>query len=114
VFFALATAIFFAWRAAGIFAYCHALLVICLPRVYLGFHHPTDILAGAILGVGIATAVCMEASRKFVAQYTTPWLQSSPGTFYACLFLLTYQIADIFESMRYFNHFFFHYFKTHV
>jgi undecaprenyl-diphosphatase len=100
VFFALATSIFFAWRAAGIFAFCHVFVIICLPRIYLGYHHPTDILGGAAIGIGIACLGRLGPVRDAASRAMTPWLQRSPGSFYACLFVITFQIATLFEGMR--------------
>lgn len=54
VFFALATSIFFVWRAAGIAALVYVFLFIAMPRLYLGFHYPTDILGGALIGIALA------------------------------------------------------------
>jgi hypothetical protein len=42
-------------RGAGILALSHTLLVVSLPRVYMGFHYPTDSLAGAVISVGLAS-----------------------------------------------------------
>jgi undecaprenyl-diphosphatase len=106
IFFALAMAILFTWRAAGIVALCHVLVFICLPRIYLGFHYPTDILAGAAIGIAIASLSRFLVVREAVARFAVPWLKDSPATFYACLFILTFQIATIFESTRAIGHFF--------
>lgn len=57
LFFAVATAVFLSHRAIGSFALAWALVVTCLPRVYFGLHYPSDILAGAALGIAVmATA----------------------------------------------------------
>src|SRR5712692_3603324 len=44
LFFALAS-LFFVWRPLGIFGFLYALVFIILPRLYLGIHWPTDIIA---------------------------------------------------------------------
>lgn len=113
VFFALATAIFFAWRRAGILAFCYVAFIICLPRIYLGFHHPTDILGGAAIGVAIAWLAALEPVRKAVSRMATPWLERSPGSFYACLFIMTFQIATLFDGMRKIAQVLFQFFKMH-
>ena len=52
LFFTLAVGIYFASRRAGWFCFIYySLLFICLPRVYLGEHYPTDIVAGAAIGM---------------------------------------------------------------
>src|SRR5690606_22988918 len=50
LFFALATGVYLISKRAGILALIYALVVICLPRIYLGIHYPSDILGGATLG----------------------------------------------------------------
>lgn len=113
VFFALATAIFFAWRTAGIFALCYVFLVICMPRLYLGFHYPTDLLVGAVIGFGTASLGRVSVLRKAVGIAAERWLERSPGTFYGFFFILTFQIATIFDSAREIVHFFFLLIKPH-
>lgn len=54
--FAIATAVFFVHRKAGIVFLCIA-GVISVSRVIAGVHWPSDILAGAILGIGTAWAL---------------------------------------------------------
>lgn len=100
VFFALATSIWFVSRAAGAFALCYTTVVVCLTRVYLGIHYPTDMLAGAILGIGIARLAKIPAVRIQLSRTAMEWLEKSPGLFYAFFFLLTFQIATIFDPAR--------------
>ena len=87
-------------------------IFICLPRIYLGYHYPTDVLAGASIGIAIASLSQFIAVRQKVARFAVPWLEYSPGSFYACLFLVTFQISTIFESLREIIHFGFQLFKT--
>jgi undecaprenyl-diphosphatase len=114
VFFALATSIFFAWRAAGIVALCHVFLFICLPRLYLGLHYPTDLLTGALIGIALASIARVRVVRESIGRFAMPWLEHSPGSFYACLFVMTLQIATLFQSMREIAHFFFWLFRPHI
>lgn len=101
LFFALATGILLTSRKIGILVITYVLVVICFPRVYLGLHYPTDILGGALIGIGIAWLVisCKQISRH-ITQTALHWLSKEPGSFYACFFLLTYQIAVLFDPIR--------------
>jgi undecaprenyl-diphosphatase len=100
LFFALATSIFFVSRGAGILALSHAFVVVSLPRVYMGFHYPTDILAGAVIGVGSASLAKISAVRASVTRPAMYWLERFPGAFYAFLFLLTFLITVVFDPLR--------------
>jgi undecaprenyl-diphosphatase len=106
VFFALAACIFFVWRAAGVVALCHAFFFICLPRIYLGYHFPTDILGGAVIGISMAYLSRTTRIREAVGNLAAKWTSVSPGSFYACLFLLTFQIVSIFQPLRDIVHYF--------
>jgi undecaprenyl-diphosphatase len=46
LFFGLAACIYLVSRRAGLIAFGHVLRVVVFARVYLGYHHPTDILVG--------------------------------------------------------------------
>jgi undecaprenyl-diphosphatase len=105
VFFALATTIFFVSRAAGILALCHAFFIVCLPRIYLGYHYPTDILGGAFIGIGAASFSQITALRTAAASPAMRWMEKYPGISHAFLFLVTFQIAINFDSVRQIGHF---------
>jgi undecaprenyl-diphosphatase len=100
VFFALATCILFVSRGAGILALAHALFVVSLPRVYMGIHYPTDILAGAVIGVAFASSAKIVAVRTTVTRPAMRWLVRYPGTFYAFLFLMTFLVTLVFDPIR--------------
>jgi undecaprenyl-diphosphatase len=114
VFFSLAMSIFFVWRAAGIVALSYVFLFIAMPRLYLGFHYPTDILGGALIGFALALIAQTKLFCGWAGRFIMPWLQRSPGSFYACLFILTFQIATIFQSTRYIARFIFSLFHQHI
>jgi undecaprenyl-diphosphatase len=106
LFFALALSIYFVSRRAGIAALCYAFFIVCLPRLYMGFHYPTDILAGALLGLGVASLAKIALFRVALTRPAIRLLKESPGAFYAGLFILTYQIAITFDSVRHIARFF--------
>jgi undecaprenyl-diphosphatase len=100
LFFVLSTGLLFISRKAGALALAYTALFIALPRIYLGVHYPTDIIAGAIIGMTIALLgniyLVQNKSLKSIAN----WSYSKPDIFYPVFFLLTYQIADMFDSIR--------------
>ncbi|MBW7956252.1 MAG: phosphatase PAP2 family protein [Deltaproteobacteria bacterium] len=100
LFFTIATGLLYLSRPAGVFALAYSAVLIGLPRVYLGFHYPTDVLAGAAMGIAIGWIVVpyLAGKRSFMSAYS--WLDSRPAVFYPLFFLVTYQIADLFSSSR--------------
>jgi undecaprenyl-diphosphatase len=113
VFFSLAMSIFFVWRTSGIAALSYVFLFIAMPRLYLGFHYPTDVVEGALIGIVLALIARAKLFCDWVGRFIMPWLQRSPGSFYACLFILTYQIATVFQSARWIARFLFSLFQSH-
>lgn len=101
LFFSLATGIFLVSKKWGIFSYAYVLLVICFPRIYLGFHYPTDILAGAIIGILIMLIIYVLKISKSLSGEIIKFSIRFSGIFYACFFILSYQIVTLFEDSRY-------------
>jgi undecaprenyl-diphosphatase len=100
LFFAFAAGIFMISKAVGGLAFAYALFMIVLPRIYLGLHYPTDVLAGALIGIGIAWFANTERVRRRIVLPAMQWLYKAPCFFYACFFLLTYEIASMFDNVR--------------
>ena len=70
LFFALAIGIGLVSRVAGRLILVHAIFVVSLPRVYLGLHYPTDIVAGAFIGSGLTYVVVK--NERIAARTKTP------------------------------------------
>jgi undecaprenyl-diphosphatase len=69
--FAIAVAILLTHRRAGLLALAAACLL-AFGRVVVGVHYPTDVLAGAILGTGVALAVARVATHLPPVRLPTP------------------------------------------
>ena len=100
LFFALSTAIWFQSRRLGCFAALWTTFVICLPRIYLGFHYPSDILAGAALGVAIMAGTHFWADSARWPARIVDWSRTHQTAFYALAFLATYEITVLFYDLR--------------
>jgi len=73
--------------------------VICLPRVFVGEHYATDILAGAAIGIFMAYLANCPWIRSPLTNWALQWLDEKPGQFYCFFFFLTYVIANLFNPV---------------
>ena len=105
---ALTTGILLVSRRIGLLTLAYVVVFVCLPRVYLGIHNPTDLLAGALIGITSTLLL----TRPFVLNRVfTPLLALSkkyPGTFYSGLFVVTSQVSSMFNELRGIMSFFFY------
>jgi undecaprenyl-diphosphatase len=100
MFFALATGIFLISKKIGLLVYFYVSFFILFPRIYLGFHFPTDVLVGAALGTLIALIfsykrICDPINLKVIS-----FSDKHSGIFYLLFFWLTFQIGTMFNSSR--------------
>jgi undecaprenyl-diphosphatase len=98
--FALSVGLLLIWGRWGWLAILYSLVVICLPRVYLGYHYPSDIVVGALIGGLVALTLCQDKIRIALSRSLLLWSNNYPGAFYCAFFLLTYEIAAVFEDAR--------------
>jgi len=90
---------FVSWRM-GLAALVYAILIVSFPRVYFGIHYPTDIIAGLALGALVAYCTNGVAVRRQLFGRVLLWEQRSPQVFYVGLFVVTFQFATMFNSVR--------------
>jgi membrane-associated phospholipid phosphatase len=96
---AIAMGIFFVWRGIGTLALVYTALFICLPRAYLGFHYPTDLLAGAAIGVVIAWIMTRDAVRSRTAAPVLRWTMRYPGPASMFAFLVCFELITQFDDL---------------
>ncbi|MDQ2763655.1 MAG: phosphatase PAP2 family protein, partial [Pseudomonadota bacterium] len=106
LFFALAFGIFRLSRPLGIAAMVYSATWICLPRIYLGIHYPSDIAAGALLGTVVVwgTVAALETRSSLLGRrLLTPLFafeRHRPEIFYPASFALLFEIAAMFDDVR--------------
>lgn len=98
--FTAATCILFVSRRLGILALFYSFFVICLPRLYLGIHYPTDIVAGALLGAAMAFCVKVSPLRTAGARPFLRWERLYPSRFYTIFFVVGFEFSEMFDSLR--------------
>jgi undecaprenyl-diphosphatase len=97
---AVATGIFLVWRGIGALAIIYTVLVICLPRAYLGFHYPTDLLVGAAVGVVITVLMTRDAIRVRYAVPMLRWIERHPAPAATLGFILCVELVTQFDELR--------------
>lgn len=99
-FAALCTFLFLANRFLGTFFSVYATVIVLAPRVYFGWHWPSDILAGIFVGVGVALLLYKPA--VFLAQrlHLLAHIRHWPEFAYPLLVFVAFQMATMFESLR--------------
>lgn len=97
---AMATGVLLVSRRIGIFVLAYAFLVIGMGRVYVGLHHPTDVLAGAVLGVAICLLLNRERVRQLIAAPVLHFSSRHQPLFHVGMFLLSFELVTQFDELR--------------
>ncbi|TXL78871.1 phosphatase PAP2 family protein [Vineibacter terrae] len=99
MFFAMAAALVPVSGRLASLAFAWVAIVICLPRLYLGFHYTSDVIAGAIIGIVVAFIYL-----RLPVQNLTRWILKLsvrlPGLFYAGAFVFTFEISFLMGDVR--------------
>ena len=98
--FALAAGIWRASRVQGAFCLFWALFVVSFPRVYAGYHYPSDILSGAIVGLlSLAAVAWIFPKQPKVPGIVSKYVKSTP-ILYVVLFAVMFEIVTMGYDFR--------------
>lgn len=99
IFFGLAYGLWSISRQLGIWVMIFVAIWVGLVRIYIGFHYPSDVIAGGVIGV-----VCVYMTGLLVGRTASSKILAFearlPQVFYACMFFVTFQIAILFRDAR--------------
>jgi undecaprenyl-diphosphatase len=100
-FFALAFGIAYHLRRLAIPVLLYTAAWICLPRMYLGLHYASDIVAGGAIGILVVwLSLRSDLLRSRVAGRVLSAMEAKQQCFYPLAFLLSYEMANIFGGLR--------------
>lgn len=100
-FFALAFGIAYQARRLAVPVMVYTAAWICLPRMYLGVHYASDIVAGSIIGTLVAwLSFRSDLLQSVVAGRVLAAINRKPEWFYPIAFLLSFEMATIFAGLR--------------
>ena len=98
IYFGLALVIHRIHPRLGIFAFTWAMIV-NMARIYDGYHFPSDVLGSIGLGVLVVSLFenrwCQQVARRVLV-----FEQTRRPEFYALAFVITYQVATLFDDVR--------------
>jgi len=100
MFVALSVGLMFVSRTWGIVALLDTLLFICLPRAYIGLHYTADLVVGALIGAAFAYMLNSDFVRNRFSRLLVEFEAARPPVFYGALFVLTLEIAELFQGAR--------------
>jgi undecaprenyl-diphosphatase len=100
VFLCLAMTIWFVSKRVGAMAIAYCVFCIFFPRVYLGIHYPTDIVAGAAIGISIAYLSRITHLRSAVMRPALYLQEHYPTGFSTLIFVCSFEMAEEFSSIR--------------
>ena len=99
VVFALSFALFRISRGVSIFLLAYSAIVVCFPRVYIGLHYPSDVIAGALIGV-LAAWIVQKINGARPIERVTSFAERNRPLFYATSFVVTSELSQMFGNIR--------------
>ena len=103
--FALSYGLYRLNRPLGLIAMVYSTLWMCLVRLYLGIHYPSDLVAGAILGLTVVWLVerlliHQDAILRRVMRRLAGVEADHPQVFYAAAFIVSFELTMMFDDVR--------------
>ena len=98
--FAVVAAIAVASRPLAWMAAVWAVLVVCFPRLYLGYHYLSDLVAGAALGIGVMAFIQWLPLLRRPACLARKLAERYPAVVFAALVLVGYELLTAFRTLR--------------
>lgn len=98
---ALTVGIWIASRRLGIACLAWSVLVVCMTRLYAGFHYPSDLFVGALIGA--VSTRCMKRfarSDAMIGRAISTFEARMPTVLYCSLFVVLFQLATMFDDLR--------------
>src|SRR6185312_628262 len=103
LFFAASTTIWRVSRRLGTVCYAWSIFVVCIPRIFAGYHYASDIIGGAVIGIFAAFFIARPIQSKLI-----PWVvvaeKKYAAIFYAIFFVLSYEFMTMFIELRRVSH----------
>ena len=103
LFFALSVPLWMRSRWLGAAATIWILLAVCLPLLYLGYHWPSDIVAGTAVGVPLMLLLCRFISATRLPDRVVRFSATHSPAFYAIAWLIALEIAVRFGDVEVFS-----------
>ena len=108
-FFALAFGLAHLSRRLAIPAMVYVSGWVCLPRMFLGVHYASDVLAGGVIGITLIwAALKVDWFQSALATRVLRLAAAKPEIFYPAAFLASFEMGVLFDDVRDFGRVVFH------
>ncbi|NNE50965.1 MAG: phosphatase PAP2 family protein [Sulfitobacter sp.] len=100
MFMTIAASVWFYARGVASILFLHAIVIICLPRLILGFHWFSDIAAGTVIGVAVAVLLHRRMVDWIGRSPLSVWREKYPALFHGFLFIVLAETANMYSGAR--------------
>lgn len=98
---AIATAILLISRPLGFLAFFWAIVVVSFRRLYAGYHYPSDLLIGGLIGAACVLLLVKVRPISNPLGRLADWAANrQPALFYTLAFIVTFQVGTYFVDVR--------------